>query len=222
CRRHRRAEPCLPYACRMPASHESLRSKIAFMDQATVLLVDDEKDLREALAQGLELLGHAVETFPSANGVLDWLGRDTYTVLVTDIRMPRIDGLALMRSAFEIDPAIPVVLITGHGDVPLAVEAMRAGAYDFIEKPFPVARLSAVIERALEKRRLVLENRALRDELSDRKGLQGRLVGRSTVMERLRDLVLSLAATDADVLILGETGAGNEVVARALHEEGGW
>ncbi|MEH0070417.1 sigma-54-dependent Fis family transcriptional regulator [Pannonibacter sp. Pt2-lr] len=137
------------------------------MDQATVLLVDDEQDLRDALMQGLELAGHQVAAFDRADGVMGVLNRDFYGVLVTDIRMPGVDGFALMRKAFDIDPAMPVVLITGHGDVPLAVEAMRAGAYDFLEKPFAVARLEAVIERALEKRRLVLENRALRERLSD-------------------------------------------------------
>lgn len=190
------------------------------MDQATVLLADDEADVREALTQGLELLGHKVRPFAGADGVAECLGRDFYGVLVTDIRMPKKDGLQLMREAFEIDPAIPVVLITGHGDVPLAVEAMRAGAYDFIEKPFPVGRLATVLERAMEKRRLVLENRALREELGDRGGLEARLVGRSAAMERLRAMVLALSSTDADTLILGETGAGKEVVARALHEEG--
>ncbi|MCA1298356.1 sigma-54-dependent transcriptional regulator [Stappia indica] len=190
------------------------------MDKATVLLVDDEADLREALAEGLELAGHQVSAFASAAGVAEHLARDLYGVLVTDIRMPKTDGLALMRHALEIDPAMPVILITGHGDVPLAVEAMRSGAYDFMEKPFPVSRLANVIERALEKRRLVLENRILREQLAQRTGLEGRLVGRSPVMERLRGLVATLADTDADILIVGETGAGKEVVARALHEEG--
>ncbi|MXN65228.1 response regulator [Stappia sp. GBMRC 2046] len=190
------------------------------MDHATVLLVDDEAELREALTQGLELHGHAVRAFDSATAVKDHLGRDFYGVLVTDIRMPKVDGLELMRNAFEVDPAVPVVLITGHGDVPMAVEAMRAGAYDFIEKPFPVGMLATVVERALEKRRLVLENRALREELGERGGLEARLVGRSPAMERLRAMVSSLASTDADILIIGETGSGKEVVARALHEEG--
>ena len=190
------------------------------MDQSTVLFVDDETDLREALAQGLELAGHRVEAYPNAEGVLDRVSRDFYGVLVTDIRMPKMDGLALMKAAFDIDTAFSVILITGHGDVPLAVEAMRAGAYDFIEKPFPVARLANVVERALEKRRLVLENRVLREQLGDTAGLAARLVGRSPAIERLRAAVQALAATDADVLILGETGAGKEVVARALHEEG--
>lgn len=190
------------------------------MDQACVLLVDDEEDLRASLAQGLELSGQQVMATGSSDEALERVKRDFYGVLVTDIRMPGADGFEVMRRAFEIDPALPVVLITGHGDVPLAVEAMRAGAYDFMEKPFSVASLASVIERALEKRRLVLENRTLREELAERSGIGGRLVGRAPSMEQLRRLVGALAATDADVLILGETGAGKEVVARALHDEG--
>lgn len=190
------------------------------MDQATVYLVDDEEDLRSGLAQGLELAGHHVIAFDDPERVPETLGRDAYGVLVTDIRMPKMDGFELMRRALEIDPALPVVLITGHGDVPLAVEAMRSGAYDFLEKPFAVSHLAAVIERAMEKRRLVLENRALRERLADSSDLDSRLVGRAPAMERLRRQVLALAPTDADILILGETGAGKEVVARALHEHG--
>jgi two-component system C4-dicarboxylate transport response regulator DctD len=187
----------------------------------TALLVDDDADLRHALSQSLTLAGLSVESFAAAEAVLGRLGRDVEAVLVTDIRMPQMDGVELMRRALEIDPALPVVLITGHGDVPLAVEAMRAGAYDFIEKPFPTEDLVNVAKRALEKRRLVLENRVLRDELAARQGLEARLVGKSAAMERLRRTVAALAEVDADVLILGETGVGKEVVSRALHDEGG-
>ncbi|SHM87380.1 sigma-54-dependent transcriptional regulator [Roseibium suaedae] len=190
------------------------------MDQGWVLLVDDEEDLRASLSQGLELSGHIVMATGDPDAALERITRDFYGVLVTDIRMPGTDGFDVMRRAFEIDPALPVVLITGHGDVPLAVEAMRAGAYDFMEKPFSVSRLDSVVERALDRRRLVLENRKLREELADRTGIEGRLVGRTPAMDQLRRTVAALAATDADVLILGETGSGKEVVARALHDEG--
>lgn len=190
------------------------------MDHATVLLIDDEDDLRTSLSQGLELSGQDVFASSQPEDVLERINRDFYGVLVSDIRMPGTDGFTVMKQAFEIDPALPVVLITGHGDVPLAVEAMRAGAYDFMEKPFTVSHLASVVERALDKRRLVLENRKLREELADRTGLESRLVGRTPAMDLLRRNVSALAATDADVLILGETGSGKEVVARALHDEG--
>ena len=185
-----------------------------------VHLVDDDDDLRHALAQGLELEGLDVTVHEKAAGVLDQLGRDDYGIVVSDIRMPGDDGMELLKKVLAIDPTYPVILITGHGDVQLAAEAMRLGAYDFIEKPFAVSRLSAVIERALEKRRLVMENRSLRNELDQKHDLTQRLAGRSPGILRLRREIEAVAGTDADVLVVGETGAGKEVVARALHDYG--
>ncbi|MEZ5669006.1 MAG: sigma-54 dependent transcriptional regulator [Alphaproteobacteria bacterium] len=190
------------------------------MTAGTVLFVDDEPDIRNAVAQGLDLHGLAVECLDAAEPALDRVSRGFDGIVVSDIRMPGMDGMAMMRAALEIDPELPVVLVTGHGDVPLAVEAMRAGAYDFIEKPFAMAHLAGVAWRALDKRRLVLENRDLRSALADRSGLEAVLVGRSERMRRLRADVAAVAATDADVLIVGETGTGKEVVARALHRFG--
>ena len=191
------------------------------MEEGRVLFVDDEEPLRHAVQQGLELCGHRVTCFATARRAEAQLSRNLYGVLVSDIKMPDMDGFALLRRALEIDPALPVVLVTGHGDVPLAVEAMRTGAYDFIEKPFDTAHLASVVARALEKRRLVLENRALRQELETSGKLEARLVGRSPAMEHLRGQVRALADIDADVLLVGETGSGKEVVARALHDFGG-
>ena len=189
------------------------------MNKATVLLADDDIDLRHALGQSLSLAGYDVVEHDSANGVLDKINRELYGVLVTDIRMPGIDGLQLMLMALEIDPSLPVILITGHGDVAIAVEAMRAGAYDLIEKPFSSDRLINVVSRALEKRRLVLENRTLRQELSGQAELDKRLVGRTPSMLKLRNELMALTVADVDVLVWGETGSGKEVVARVLHEE---
>lgn len=188
--------------------------------QSKVLLAEDDEDVRFALSQGLELAGHDVVEFDNAAEVLEHISRKLDGILISDIRLGADDGMMLMRQVQELDDALPVILITGNGDVPLAVEAMRSGAYDFIEKPFPVAQLVSVASRALEKRRLVLENRALRKELAEESELEGRLVGQSLVMQRLRAEILALADTDADILIKGETGSGKEMVARALHEEG--
>jgi two-component system, NtrC family, C4-dicarboxylate transport response regulator DctD len=185
-----------------------------------VHLVDDDADLRHALKQSLELEGLIVACHSSAEDVGDQPLRSLYGVIVSDIRMPGMDGFALMRHILGIDPTMPVVLITGHGDVQMAVEAMRAGAYDFIEKPFAANRLFSVVERALEKRRLVLENRSLRTALEGSDELSSRLVGRNPAIQRLRAQISAVADTDADVLITGETGTGKEVVARALHDFG--
>lgn len=183
-----------------------------------VLLIDDDPHLRQALSQTLDLAGLKVASLGDAKGVADALDPDWPGVVVSDIRMPGIDGLELLRQLHTRDPQLPVLLITGHGDVPLAVQAMRAGAYDFLEKPFASDDLLDSVRRALDLRRLVLENRSLRLALSDRQQLSARIIGQSAASQRLRDQVGALAATQADVLILGETGAGKEVVARALHD----
>ncbi|MDU9400575.1 two-component system response regulator DctD [Pseudomonas sp. zfem003] len=183
-----------------------------------VLLIDDDPHLRQALSQTLDLAGLKVASLGDAKGVAEALDPDWPGVVVSDIRMPGIDGLELLRQLHARDPQLPVLLITGHGDVPLAVQAMRAGAYDFLEKPFASDDLLDSVRRALDLRRLVLENRSLRLALSDRQQLSARIIGQSAASQRLRDQVGALAATQADVLILGETGAGKEVVARALHD----
>lgn len=185
-----------------------------------VHLADDDDDLRHALAQGLELEGLPVMVHETPDSLLSRVSHQDYAVIVSDIRMPGMDGFKLMKAALAIDSTIPVILITGHGDVQMAVDAMRAGAYDFIEKPFQVSRLYTVIERALEKRRLVLENRTLRSELDGHDALAMRLVGRTPGIVRLRQQISMLADTNADILIHGETGSGKEVVARALHDFG--
>ncbi|MFF7707463.1 sigma 54-interacting transcriptional regulator [Pseudomonas sp. NPDC007930] len=183
-----------------------------------VVLVDDDPHLRRALAQTLDLAGLKILPLGEANGLAERIGKDWPGVIVSDIRMPGLDGLQLLDKLRGVDPDLPVLLITGHGDVPLAVQAMRAGAYDFLEKPFANEALLDSVRRALSLRRLTLGNRHLRLASGDDQALGARLVGNSVQMARLRDQVGALAGTRADVLILGETGAGKEVVARALHD----
>ena len=182
-----------------------------------IVLIDDDNDLRHALVQGLELDGYTVADFPRAEAALSMITRTFSGVAVCDIRLPDMDGMTFLAKALEIDPALPVILITGHGDVPLAVQAMRNGAYDFLEKPFTPGKLAEVSARALEKRRLVLENRALRENLTGGDGVDEVLIGNSPAMVRLRAEVRAIAETDADVLVVGETGSGKEVVSRAIH-----
>ncbi|MFZ2320221.1 MAG: sigma-54 dependent transcriptional regulator, partial [Pseudomonas sp.] len=183
-----------------------------------VLLVDDDPHLRQALSQTLDLAGFKVSTRADAQGLAAQLPTDWPGVVVSDIRMPGLDDLQLLEQLQQADPQLPVILITGHGDVPMAVQAMRAGAFDFLEKPFASDDLLASVRRALALRQLVLENRSLRLALADRQQLSARLLGRSPAMQRMREQLGALAAIDTDVLILGETGAGKEVVARALHD----
>ena len=184
----------------------------------TVLFLDDEEELRHATTQTLMLADIPATILDKPELALAQISRGFPGVLVTDIRMPGNDGLWLMRNALEVDPEFPVILITGHGDVNLAVQSMREGAYDFIEKPFAPSRLVITIQRALEKRRLTIENRALKREVGGRDKLEARLIGRSDAMVGLRKQVRTIAATDADVLITGATGVGKDVTAHALHD----
>lgn len=187
------------------------------MSPPQVLFVDDEEHLRLASKQALDLAGFEVECFSSADRIRDFCSRNFAGVVVSDIRMPGQDGISLMNELLEIDPELPVILITGHGDVQLAVEAMRAGAYDFIEKPFASAHLTDTVGRALEKRRMTLEIRKLRSAVGGRDLIEARLIGRSAPMVEIRRQIRAVAVTDADVLITGDTGTGKEVAARALH-----
>ena len=195
-----------------------MTSDSAIDSKIQVVLIDDDPHLRQALSQTLDLAGLKVLALADAQGLSARIERDWPGVVVSDIRMPGIDGLQLLEQLHARDSELPVLLITGHGDVPLAVQAMRAGAYDFLEKPFASDALLDSVRRGLAVRRLVLDNRSLRMALSDRQQLSTRLVGQSASMARLREQIGALAGTRADVLILGETGAGKEVVARALHD----
>jgi two-component system C4-dicarboxylate transport response regulator DctD len=182
----------------------------------SVFLIDDDKDLLQATAQTLELAGFQVSTFTSADAVLPLLDEDFEGVIVSDIRMPGTDGLELFRRVRALDSELPMILMTGHGDIPMAVSAIKDGAYDFLAKPFASERLVRCVERAAEKRALVLENRRLRHAAREAEdGLP--LIGQTPVMQRLRDMLRQIADTDVDVLVTGETGTGKEVVASLLH-----
>ena len=183
---------------------------------APVILIDDDSDLLKATAQTLELAGFSVSAFAVAAEALAGLDAGFAGVVVSDIRMPEIDGLQLFDRVLQLDPDIPVILVTGHGDIAVAVKAIKDGVYDFITKPFAADRLVQSVHRAAEKRRLVMENRALREGAEQ--ALDGLpLIGQTPAMERLRRTLRQIADTDVDVLVTGETGSGKEVVASLLH-----
>ena len=184
----------------------------------TVLIIEDDPDVALGCEQALQLEGIAAECLGSAEQARRRLGRDFRGIIVSDVRLPKMDGMAFLRETLAVDPELPVVLITGHGDISMAVQAMKDGAYDFIQKPFAPEYLVEVVRRALEKRRLVLEVRALRRQLEQRDQLEGKLIGLAPSMQKLRETLTSLANSAADVLIHGETGTGKELVARCLHE----
>ncbi|MBS7538051.1 sigma-54-dependent transcriptional regulator [Ancylobacter lacus] len=186
---------------------------------ADIVFVDDDADLREANVQALQLAGLRATPFASAAGVLESLTPDFAGVVVTDVRMPGMNGIELFRAIRALDPDIPVVLISGHADIAMAVEAMSEGAYDFIAKPYAGPRLAETLRRALEKRALIIENRRLRAMATADEGA-GALVGETPAMVRLRQTIHHLADVDVDVLVLGETGTGKEVVANLLHRLG--
>lgn len=187
------------------------------MDKLNVIFVEDEEHLRYAAEQTFELADITVACFDSAKTALEHINRQFNGIVVSDIRMPEIDGFELLKHVLDIDFELPVVLVTGHGDVQMAVEAMRKGAYDFIEKPYAPDHLTEVVRRAIDKRRLTLENRELRSNLTKRDELEVRLAGRTDIMVTLRKTIRAVAPTQTDVLIVGETGVGKDVAARAIH-----
>lgn len=185
-----------------------------------IAIVDDEPDMRESISQWLALSGFDTETYASAEEALKVIGNDWPGVVIADIKMPGMDGMAFLKRLMGIDSALPVILITGHGDVPMAVEAMRMGAMDFMEKPFNPDRMTELAKKATQARRMTLDNRALRRDLSEGQQVMSKLVGGSAAMERLREDILDLGQADGHVLIDGETGTGKTLVAHALHAVG--
>lgn len=187
-------------------------------DELTVIIIDDEKDVRNAARQTLDLAGYRIVDFDSAETALPQVSADWPGIIVTDVRMPGMDGFELLRRCQDLDADLPVIMVTGHGDISMAVKAMQEGAYDFIEKPFRADQLTEVVRRAVEKRALVLENRGLRSKLASRAGPEDSIIGRSVAIRQVHHTIANIAGTDVDVLINGETGSGKELVARCLHD----
>lgn len=188
-------------------------------EPTSIIFIDDEEDIRLANQQTLELANFSVKTYSSAKMALAKIDEHFMGVIICDIYLPDLNGKEFLKQALEIDQDLVIVLITGHGDISLAVECMRLGAYDFIEKPFAAERLVDSVQRAIDKRQLILDNRSLRYELALQNQLGPRIIGHTESMKALRKMVATLAQTDADVLVLGETGTGKELIARSLHEQ---
>jgi two-component system, NtrC family, C4-dicarboxylate transport response regulator DctD len=183
-----------------------------------VLLVEDDPAVLLGTQQTLQLADFEVEPFADAESALTSIVPDVPAIIVCDVKLPGLDGLGLLAKARSIDRDLAVILITGHGDVAMAVNAMRLGAYDFVEKPFPPHRLVEMARRAAENRRLILRVRALRAQLADQCGLESSILGSSPEIRRVRQFILDLAGPPANVLIQGETGTGKELIARSLHQ----
>ncbi len=183
-----------------------------------VVLVEDDEALGPAVAQALRLEGMEVALFGNADSALDAISNDFPGVVVSDVRLPGMDGLTLFAHLQERDPDLPMIFTTGHGDVAMAVAAMKDGAVDFLTKPYSSAALIRAITIAADRRRLVLENRRLRDALQQQ--AQGWFIGSSDFALRLRGMLSAVAQAEVDVVVEGATGTGKTFVARLIHELG--
>lgn len=183
-----------------------------------ILIIDDEQTIIEALTELLELEDFQVDTFLDAQQALDSLNKNSPVVVLCDVKMPKMDGMSVLAKLQALDSELPILLMSGHGDIPMAIEAMKEGAYDFLEKPLQPAKLISQLERAIEKRRLILENRSLKQNLANQTGLENFIIGESAAIKGIRQHVTALAQANVDTIIYGDTGCGKDVVARALHQ----
>ena len=186
-----------------------------------LLLIEDDEHFRDGVVATLRLARLQVQAFGRAGAGLRRLADVAFDLVLTDLRLPDMDGLQVLAHCRAFDAELPVVVMTGHADIDTAVAAIKQGAYDFIEKPFGRDRLITLVQRAGRQFRLARENRALRAQLASGAGLADVLCGDSAAMRRLRELIVRIAPTPVDVLVCGETGTGKELVARALHEHSG-
>ncbi|MCJ7612415.1 MAG: sigma-54 dependent transcriptional regulator, partial [Candidatus Aminicenantes bacterium] len=182
----------------------------------TILILDDEKSIVDLLSVVFRKEGYAVKTWADSTDILEFLKDEDFDLLLTDIRMPRTNGMDILEFMIRRKPDIPVVMITAYGTIKQAVEALKAGAFDYIMKPFDVDELKIIAANALEKRRLKQENVQLKKELEERNSF-GPLVGKSKMMREIYNLIEKIAGTDSTVLILGESGTGKELAERSIH-----
>lgn len=184
--------------------------------EISILLVDDDERLRRAAGKVLAAEGYRIVSVASGRKALDVLRRQKVDLVISDLRLPDLDGIRLLKSVRELQPETEIVMITGCGSIEVAVEAMKVGAYDFIQKPLDSASLLKTVAKAIEKQLLSRENLQLRRELQQRRGMEA-LIGDSPSMRSVKKLIQQVASTDVPVLIQGESGTGKEIVADALH-----
>ncbi len=181
-----------------------------------ILIIDDEKNIREGLASSLELEGYNAVLAKDGREGLELISRGDIDLVITDLRMPNISGEEVLSKVNSESPGLPVIVLTGHGSIDTAVDAMRNGAYDFLTKPLSLDRLTLIVKRALQNRELVLQHRQLQEELEGKKSFES-IIGKSAEMQKIFDMVRRVADSKASVLITGESGVGKELIANALH-----
>jgi len=182
-----------------------------------ILLVEDKDSLRQMLSTALKKAGYTVDEAPDGNIAVEKLRKQPYHLVLTDLRLPTYSGLEILKTQKEIDPTIPVLIMTAYGTIEEAVQAMKEGAFDFVPKPVDISHLFLLVERALEQRRLMLENTLLKEEVQRNYGIP-KIIGESTVMQNVSREIQRVAPTDATVLLTGESGTGKEVFSRAIHQ----
>lgn len=191
------------------------------MNELNIFLIDDDQQVRDSFTQMLELDGYCVDSFASAEDFLSsqLIQLGSNAVVITDVKMPGMSGLELMDDLLLIDSEIPIVIITGHADIDLAIDGMKRGAFNFIEKPVKPKRILEVVKKAACHRRLLLENKSLKKQLKNQDAFNMQLIGSHNNTLKLKEQINNLASANVDVLINGETGSGKEVVAKLLHKQ---
>ncbi|MEY2937770.1 MAG: hypothetical protein RL062_359 [Bacteroidota bacterium] len=184
---------------------------------AKILLIDDEASIRMALKEILEYEGHTVIESPDAQAALKAVGQETFDLIISDIKMPKMDGLEFLSKVKEMGIECPVVMITGHGTIDTAVESIKKGAFDFIQKPLDLNRVLVTVRNATQSAQLVRETKSLKKKVARIVGTQ--IVGKSKGIQEVMAMVDTVAPTEARVLILGPNGSGKELIARQLHEK---
>ncbi|MGH2643344.1 MAG: sigma-54-dependent transcriptional regulator [Chitinophagaceae bacterium] len=181
---------------------------------ATILIIDDEKSIRNTLSDILSYEGYKIEEAADGLEGINLFKKKTYDVVLCDIKMPKIDGMEFLEQAVEVNPDVPIIMVSGHGNIDNAVEAVKKGAFDFISKPPDLNRILITIRNALDKTSLVAETKTLRKKVSKSQ----EMIGESEPIQRIRETIEKVAPTDARVLVTGENGVGKELVARWIHE----